>query len=173
MEKVLKREQQKSDKVFGVYIPSFITRKIFLSINDVGKNIKQNLERSISTNVEGRCIVEGYIKPKSIHIISFSSGKVNGHLVEYHATFECMICNPVEGTVVNATVKTITKAGIHAKVIDDDENEPITVFIARDHHINNTLFDSVTENAKIKVNLIGSRFELNDTSICTIGYIKE
>jgi len=173
MEKMLKQDDNKREKVYGVYIPSFITRKVFLSINDIGKNIKQNLERSISADVEGRCIVEGYVKPKSINITSYSSGKVNGNLVEYHATFECMICNPVEGMVVYAIVKTITKAGIHAKVIDDEDNEPITVFIARDHHINNTLFDEVKENAKIKVTIIGNRFELNDTTICTIGYIKE
>jgi len=173
MEKMLKQDDNKREKVYGVYIPSFITRKVFLSINDIGKNIKQNLERSISADVEGRWIVEGYVKPKSINITSYSSGKVNGNLVEYHATFECMICNPVEGMVVYAIVKTITKAGIHAKVIDDEDNEPITVFIARDHHINNTLFDEVKENAKIKVTIIGNRFELNDTTICTIGYIKE
>jgi len=113
------------------------------------------------------------VKPGSIDIISYSSGKVNGNLVEYHAVFQSLICNPVEGMVVYAIVKTITKAGIHAKVVDDKENEPITVFIARDHHINSTLFGDVTENSKIKVNIIGNRFELNDTTICTIGYIKE
>lgn len=169
----MKTDGKKEEKVYSVYIPSLITRKVFLSINDIGKNLKQNLERTISADVEGRCIVEGYVKPGSIDIICYSSGKVNGNLVEYHAVFQSLICNPVEGMVVYAIVKTITKAGIHAKVVDDKENEPITVFIARDHHINSTLFGDVTENSKIKVNIIGNRFELNDTTICTIGYIKE
>jgi hypothetical protein len=39
--------------------------------------------------------------------------------------------------LVESICKTVTKAGIHTEVIDKNGNVPITVFIARDHHINN------------------------------------
>jgi hypothetical protein len=80
-----------------------------------------------------------------------------------------MICHPVEGTLVRCKSNTITKAGIHAEVVDKQGNIPITMFIARDHHLNNDKFERVVENAQLLVNIIGIRYELNDVNICAIG----
>ena len=46
-------------------MPAMITQRIPLSIIYVGKNIKQALEKKISNEIEGKCIVEGYVKPGS------------------------------------------------------------------------------------------------------------
>jgi len=113
--------------------------------------------------------VEGFIRPQSVHILTYSSGKVVSGLVEYQVTFECMVCHPVDGMLVETICKTVTKAGIHTEVIDKNGNVPITVFIARDHHINNYKFEKVVDNAKLLVSIIGIRFELNDSNICAIG----
>jgi DNA-directed RNA polymerase subunit E'/Rpb7 len=138
-------------------------------ITEVGQNIKQNLETEINHKVNGKCIAEGIVKPGSIKIISYSSGYVRNDRVEFQVVFECMICNPVGNMEIECTAKTITKAGIHAEVIDDDGTVPVTVFIARDHHYTNKSFANVTENEKISVSVIGSRFELNDPYICVIA----
>ena len=69
-------EDQKR-QIYGVYIKSLLNMKVVLSITEVGKNIKQNLERMISKKTEGRCIAEGFIRPGSISVISYSSGTVN------------------------------------------------------------------------------------------------
>jgi hypothetical protein len=45
--------------------------------------------------------------------------------------------------------KTITKAGVHAEVIDKEGNVPITVFVARDHHYTDRQFSELKENTKI------------------------
>jgi hypothetical protein len=71
--------------------------------------------------------------------------------------------------VLDATVKTITKAGIHATVEDDEGNSPITVFVARDHYQGDKQFNTITEGQAILVRVIGSRFELNDQYICVIA----
>jgi DNA-directed RNA polymerase subunit E'/Rpb7 len=155
--------------IYEPYISSILNMKIVLPIVDVSKNIKQNLERMIVSKTEGRCIVEGFIRPQSVHILTYSSGKVLSGLVEFQVTFECMVCHPVDGMLVEAICKTVTKAGIHTEVIDKNGNVPITVFIARDHHINNHKFEKVVENAKLVVSVIGIRFELNDSNICAIG----
>jgi hypothetical protein len=75
----------------------------------------------------------------------------------------------VEGQVLEATVRTVTKAGIHAQCIDPDGDIPITVFIARDHHGNNQELNQVKEGDQIHACVIGSRFELNDPYICVIA----
>ena len=109
----------KDQKMLGVYNQEMLTMKVFLTMDQVGQNIKQNLERSISHNIEGKCIQDGYIKPNSIRVNTYSAGVVNNEKVEFQTVFECMVCYPVEGMIVDCNVKTVTKAGIHAEVIDN------------------------------------------------------
>jgi DNA-directed RNA polymerase subunit E'/Rpb7 len=169
MKKQETKDQQEKRIIYEPYISSILNMKIVLPIVEVGKNVKQNLERMIVSKTEGKCIVEGFIRPQSIRILTYSSGKVFSGLVEYQVTFECMVCHPVDGMLVEAICKTVTKAGIHTEVIDKNGNVPITIFIARDHHINNHKFEKVVDNAKLLVSVIGIRFELNDSNICAIG----
>lgn len=158
-------------KIYGVYIRSILTQKIILSINEIGRNTKQNLEKKIVSKNEGKCIEEGFIRPNSVKIISYSSGLVNSENIEFQAVFECMICHPVEGMIIQCTSKNITKAGIHAEVITENNIIPITVFIARDHHNTNKYFNTIKENMNIMIRVIGVRFEINDEYICVIGQL--
>lgn len=167
------RNNTEKSKIYGVYIRSLLTQKIVISINEVGKNIKQNLEKKISSKIEGKCIKEGFIKPKSVNVISYSSGLVNLSYIEFEVVFECMICHPVEGMLIECDVKTVTKAGIHAVVNTDDDVVPVTVFIARDHNYNDAYFGTIKENMKLTVRVIGVRFELNDPYICVIGQLTQ
>ena len=132
----------------------------------------KNLEKKLIHKNEGKCIPEGYIRPNSIRIISYSSGNVNSENIEFQVVFECMICHPIEGMMITCTTKTITKAGIHAEVISDGV-VPITVFIARDHHNTKQYFSTIKENMQILTRVIGVRFELNDPYICVIGELLE
>jgi DNA-directed RNA polymerase subunit E'/Rpb7 len=163
------RDNKVNRKVFGVYIKSILTMKIILPITEVGKNIKDNLEKIISKRNEGKCIAEGFIRPGSIKVIRYSSGNINGSNIDFETVFECMICHPVEGMLIECDVKTITKAGIHAEVVDNDGTVPITAFVARDHHFNESTFSEIKENMKILVRVIGVRYELNDPYICVIA----
>jgi DNA-directed RNA polymerase subunit E'/Rpb7 len=155
--------------IYGVYIKSLLTKKVIVNINEIGQNIKQILENKVTTVLEGKCIAEGFIKPNSVKIISYSSGNVNGEKIEYIVVFDCMVCHPVEGMLIECTSKTITKAGIHAQVIDANGVMPLTIFIARDHHNKDNHFNSIKENMQITVKVIGIRYELNDPYICAIG----
>ena len=165
----MQQSKQHERKVFGVYIKSLLNIKTVLSIREIGRNVKQNLEKKIISQIEGKCIVEGFIQPNSVKIISYSSGNVISDFIEFHVVYECMISHPVEGMLIEADCKTITKAGIHAQVVDEDGNMPITVFVAKDHHHIDQLFNSVVENDKITVKVIGIRYELNDPYICVIA----
>lgn len=160
-------------KIYGIFIRSILTRKVILSINEIGKNIKQNLEQKIIEKTEGKCVSEGFIRPNSVKIINYSSGLINNDNVEFQSSFECMVSYPVEGQLMECTVKTITKAGIHAEVVIEDGIVPITVFVARDHHNTDTYFSTIKENSIILVRIVGVRFELNDPYICVIGQLMD
>jgi len=166
----------------NIYLNSVLTIKVHMPIGHIGSNIESNLKHLIAHKIEGRCIDEGYVKKNSIRIMTYSSGKVNGDLIEFHVTFECMICHPIEGMIVNCRVKMISKAGIHAEVIDDEDTVPVVIFIARDHNMVDSKYKETkenfenlkkNENLNIQARIIGIRFELNDPNICAIGHIMQ
>ncbi len=163
-----------SEDKYGVYIRSILNMKIALLVTEVGRNLTQNLEHLIRKKTEGKCIAEGFIRPNSVKVISYSSGLIKDDHIEFVVVYECMVCYPVKDMVVTCTVSEVTKAGIHAFVKDiDSDNVPITVFVARDHHSTSKYFNSIKENAVIEARIIGVRFELNDPSITTIAALVE
>jgi DNA-directed RNA polymerase subunit E'/Rpb7 len=114
-----------------VYSLSQITKKIALPINAIGRNLQQTIEETIAAMVEGKCIVEGYVKPQSVRVITYSSGLIKGTEVVFDAVFECDVCFPVAGMLFNCIAKNITKAGIRAESVDETPS-PFVLFVARE-----------------------------------------
>lgn len=162
-------QQQRDKPIYGIYIKSVLTTKLSLHITEVGKNTKKNLEDTLKKQISNKCIIEGYVEPNSIKILTYSSGAVNSENIDFHIVYDCSIANPVEGMLIECIVKTITKAGIHAQVIDKDGNIPITIFVSRDHHNIDSYFQSIKESNPITVKVIGARYELYDPFICVIA----
>lgn len=161
---------KQTGKIYGVYIRSILNQKVSLLITEIAENVRQILEQKLVQMNEAKCIREGYIKPGSVNIISYSSGLVNSEWIVFETVFECMVCHPVEGMLIECVVKTITKAGIHAEVVENDI-VPVVVFVAKDHNNMNKHFNHVVENQKIVVKVIGTRFELNDPHISVIAQL--
>ena len=161
----------KKRRMTGIYGSMLITRKIVLSIVNVGNNIKQTLENVIAKQVEGRCVVEGFVKPLSSKILTYSSGTLKGSDIEFEIVFECLVCSPVEGMHIACVAKNITKAGIRAETAEDPS--PVVIFVARDHHLSSEYFTNVKEDDTINVRVIGQRYELNDKYISVIAELLE
>ena len=158
--------RQKETK--GVYSPCQITKNIILPITAIGKNLIQTLENTITKMVGGKCIVEGYVKPASIKVITFSSGVVKGENVLFDVVFNCEVCYPVSGMNLNCIAKNITKAGIRAES-SDEQSIPFVLFISRDHYYASDYFNSIEENDKFIARVIAQRFELNDKYVSVIA----
>jgi len=168
MEPVLKQKRRR-DKLQTIYSRCLLTRKIVLPMTAISKNLKENIEENIKENFEGKCVVEGFIKPNSVKIITYSSGTIErGNYVLFEIVFECDVCFPVEGMIVSCVAKNITKAGIRAESAGEVPS-PVIVFIAKDHHYNNQQFSEIKEGDKINVRVVGQRFELNDKYVSIIG----
>ena len=166
---VKQKIKRKESKLTTIYSRCLITRNIVLPITNIGKNIKEVIEENIKSNFEGKCLVEGFIKPNSAKIITYSSGIIyRGSSVSFEVIFECEVCFPVEGMLVSCVAKNITKAGIRAESATEVPS-PVVVFIAKDHHYNVSHFNDVKEGDKINVRVIGQRFELNDKFVSIIG----
>jgi DNA-directed RNA polymerase subunit E'/Rpb7 len=169
----LKRKQyttasaSSSAAVDNIYTRVLINKKVVLKIVNIGTNIKQVLEKAIAIQIEGKCIIEGYVKPGSIAVITFSSGVISAADIVFEVVFECLVCSPVEGMILRCIAKNITKAGIRAETNEDPS--PVVIFIARDHHYKSDYFSTVKENDMIQVKVIGQRYELNDKYVSVIA----
>jgi DNA-directed RNA polymerase subunit E'/Rpb7 len=150
-----------------LFTPALITKKIHVSIQNIGSNIKQTLERTIASEIEGKCIVEGFVKIGSTKIMTYSSGLINGSVVTFEVAYECSICSPVAGMIIRCIAKNITKAGIRAET--NDSPSPVVIFVARDHHYTEQSFSETKENDEIEVRVIGQRYEINDKYISIIA----
>ena len=177
----VKKDFRKKREV-GVYMNTLLTRKIQVSFNKIGKNIKEVLEKSVKRDIEGKCTVEGYVKSNSVKVLTYSSGVLFENKVEFDIVFECLVCCPVEGMLIKCNVKNKTQAGIRAVIgsgtgtgtgTTSEEKSPVVVYVSRDHHYNNNYFNTVNENDEITVRVIGQRYELNDEQVSVIGEIVE
>jgi len=152
-----------------LYSRAILSQKVQLPFILVGTNIEKTIQNTISTKIEGKCIVEGYVKPGSIKIINTSSGTLQGKFIEFEVVFECSICCPVEGMQIKCYAKNITQAGIRAFTNLDETKSPVIIYVSRDHHSTNEYFNSVKEKDAIRIRVIGQRFELNDKQVSIIG----
>ena len=151
---------------------NILTYKIHLKITEIGNNIHDNIERKLQNNLEGKCTVEGYIKPASIKLLTYSSGLIESYYIIFETVFECLVCRPVEGMkIYNCIVKNNTKAGIRAEI--KDNFSPVVIFVSRDHHYQSKYFSNVKEDDIITVRVIGIRYELNDKYISIIAKLME
>lgn len=153
----------------ALYNSSILSRKIELTILDIGNNIEELLHNKLIELLEGKCNVEGYFKKQSIEIITHSSGEIiRGNQILFDVVFKAKICLPVEGMILNGLVNSITKAGIKAHIKNLEDN-PIVIFIMKDHFAQDDYFNSIKVNDSIKVKVIGQRHEINDSKIYIIG----
>jgi hypothetical protein len=135
------------------------------------ENIMALLHTTLISCIEGRCITEGFIKPRSTRIIDFKCGKIIAKNVQFNIVIECLVCNPRAQSVISCVAKNITQAGIRA--LSDDEYSPIVVYITRDFGVDSdkTYYNSIKEGDKINIKVIGKRFEMNDKHIQIIGFL--
>ena len=154
-----------------IFMQSIISRKVILDITNVGRLLKQNLEKTVANQVEGKCVVEGFVKPQSCRLVTYNSGVIRNGKITFEVIFECETCSPVEGMLIDCVAKNITKAGIRAEV--DSDVSPVVIFVARDHNELNDYFNSITEDDRIRVRVIGKRFELNDKYVSVIAKLIE
>ena len=156
----------------SLYSEMLINKVVPLPMQNIGSNLLSNIKTYIENEIAGKCIKEGYIKPDSIKIINYSNGVLQDNLIVFQVVIQCEVCYPVEGQILNCFAKNITKAGIKAEIRDDDNN-PLVIFVARDHNYLSKNFSNIKENENLEVRVIGQRFELNDTQISVIGTLVE
>jgi hypothetical protein len=88
----------------NIYTRSLITRSVSLPIVTIGRNVQQTIEKYISDNFEGKCVVEGFIKTGSCKIITYSSGLIKGQAATL-GTPSAILASAVAGAITLTTAQ--------------------------------------------------------------------
>lgn len=150
-----------------IYFNCVLNRKIIIEPKYLNKNIDQYIENYLKKKIEGSCIHEGYVKPDTVKILKKSAGMLIGSRftgdITYDIAYTASICNPVIGNVIECTIKFINKLGILCTA------GPINIIISRQFHINSEELNHLQTGDLIKVEVLASKFSLNDKEIKIIA----
>lgn len=146
------------------------TIQLSIPFVSVGRDIFTLLEDTTRRLVEGKCIPDGYVKPRSVKAITHSAGVLQGSDVMFDVVYKCSVCLPVAGMNIRCTALEVTKGGIRATSADESPS-PVMVFVARDLSYASPEFSRVTPGSSFVARVIGQRFELNDPYVSVIAEV--
>jgi DNA-directed RNA polymerase subunit E'/Rpb7 len=161
-----------------------LREKIVVHPSALNKDVDRVIADRLVQKFEGICSHHGYIRAGSIQIFNTSHGKVrmfslNGD-VEYVLDFYADICNPPNGTVLNAYVVNMNRYGALAEVYMEtqgaDDGIPQRTTIMEIILPRNDVGDGSTEDIdslnigmKVTIVILGKKFSLNETKLSVLG----
>ena len=155
-----------------IFTKSTLNCIIQLNPGEYNNSIDDILLEKLKSKVEGKCDSFGYIKPDSAQIIKRSIGMLAQSdfrgLAEYRIVYSVDVCNPVEGMIVKCIVRNINKMGLFCELAEESPS-PLSLILAKQHHLRNDKFELVKINDIISVEVVGIKFNYNDTNISCIG----
>ena len=143
--------------------------KIKLMPNELNKDCKSILLRSLKNKLEGVCSKHGYIHTNSIELYKIAPGIVevgnlNGSSI-FNIYFYASVCNPSVNSTIKAIVMDINRFGILA------ETGVLQIIVAKNSvNIESEIdLETVVVGDEITVEIIGKKFELGDKKMRIIG----
>lgn len=145
--------------------------KVALTAKDLSKDIEsidKLLEEKIKTQYEGKCSRNGYVLPNSVKLLSRSAGLIEkgrftGDIL-FYAEAESTVLQPPDGYNLEGEVIRKNKMGLYVNYRD-----AIRIIVPRDLHIGDEEFEKVQVGEIIQVEIKKSRYQVNDSSILSVG----
>jgi DNA-directed RNA polymerase subunit E'/Rpb7 len=152
----------------NIYRNTIIRQTIPVEFNKNEYNMTRYFINYAKEFIEGKCRKEGFVRPKSVQIISYTAPILKDNNCLYEVSYNCDVCNPEIEEFYTCKIIKIAKIGIRAVI--SYSNNPIVFYISREHN-SNVNFDNYKEGDELNVKIIGKRFQLNDTNIEVIAEI--
>ena len=158
-----------------LFVPIKSETSVTIEPKDLNNRIDSKIVQIIKSKVEGKCTKEGFVKEKSVKLLNRSLGHgqastFNGYTV-FHIEYSMEICNPLEGAIMEVQALNINKMGILAGV-PYQQNSPLNIMLAKQHHVDNEVFDSISVDDVFKVRVVGKRYEYGDTQISIVAVLE-
>lgn len=152
-----------------VYFKSVLTSNVVINPNMFLMGFDNAILKQLKKNIEGYCMMEGYIRPGSVKLLSRSKGystpgNFNGN-IEYSVEYEADVCNPIKDQLIKCVVLDINKMGILAKAT------PLEIIIIKELHKNKNQFSKIKVGDSIDIKVIEKKFMFRDRKIDVIGIL--
>jgi DNA-directed RNA polymerase subunit E'/Rpb7 len=163
-----------------LFLPIKFKTHVQLSPSELDSKYQERIYDKLRETYEGVCTKYGYIKPGSIEIVkrsyaSFVKEHFNGY-AKFDLLCRAEVCNPVQGTVVKATIKNKNQLGILAESTLDINNVKtpildIIIPIKSAGIISQVSLDTLQLNDTIMVEVMGKKYQMKDKKISIIGRV--
>lgn len=164
------------------FIPSLLNEKIKVPPKYLHKNVNNVINSILVDKNEGKCTKHGYIKRDSITILKTSVGRVEAHtlhgFVNYDVQFSAMVCNPTNGSVLKCQVVNSNNFGVlcSSGIHENDSYVAILDIIVPKNSLtirsdNEIGLNELQKGDNVYVEIVGKKFDINDTKISAVGRI--
>merc|ERR1711935_777644 len=156
----------------NIFVNNILNTTLQIKPNQIGDNIDDILLDKLKKKVEGKCDRNGYIRHDSVKILKRSMGHIiqgnfNGSC-NFRINYLVDICRPVEGMIIKGIIRNLNKMGLFCEV-HDIEPSPLSIILAKQHHLNDSDFEKKKLDDVINIEIIGIKFNYNDNQISCIG----
>ena len=165
----------------ALFVRSLLRDAVLVKPMLLGSNYREMVQQLTRNKVEGVCSRHGFVMPGSVAVHKVAHGRLeavslNGDVrfdVQYHAN----VCNPPIGAVMRARVINANKFGVlaHSGILLPDGDFVVVVeTIVTKQPVEATAasevdLDGIVPGDEIYIEILGKKFELNDTKISVIG----
>lgn len=159
-----------------IFTECILSTNIQLKPFEYTNSIDDILLEKLQKKVEGKCDKNGYVKPDSAKIIERSIGRFlqsqfNGYC-DFMVVYKVLCCNPTEGMKIKCSVLNRNKMGLFCELYNQTPS-PLTIILAKQHHLKDERYDDINVGSCIDVEIVGIKFEYNDTQISCIGRLSK
>jgi hypothetical protein len=148
------------------YVPILMNVSISVPFQHAGRNMESYFVSYSEDHLEGRCWKEGFVRPGTSRVISYTAGLLEGTSIGYHVIYQMEVCYPYESMEVDCFIKSVNKIGILASV--REKQNPMILYITREH--NATLdMDEYKPGQPIKARVLGHRYEPGDPCLVVMA----
>lgn len=160
----------------NIYNKNILKTKIKIKATQLNKNYKKYILLKLQKEYEGIFTKFGLIKKESIEIVKISLGKLEQNSFEgniiYNVQFKADLCNPTIGSIILCNVINLNNFGILCTAKDGDDSIIEVIVPKKSLAIKSDIdLNTIKQNDKVYIEIMGKKQELNDTKIKCIGKI--
>ena len=163
-----------TNNIEDIFIKNIVNRKVKLEPIHIHKDYKDELNKKLVKELDGKYSKYGFIKEGSINIIKCSLGELEQNSLQgnvlFNVQFSILVCNPVIGNIIKCKVHEQNNFGLLCKDVKHSVIHIIvpkkTIKIKSDIPLNNISNDDI-----VFIEIVGKKPILNNKKIDCIGRI--
>jgi DNA-directed RNA polymerase subunit E'/Rpb7 len=158
-----------------VFVRSVLTHNMRLNMAKLYQHdLEACLLEGLTTELEGRCAEQGFIKPGSISLLDVSNGKLKDEHAIFTVQCSAEVALPAEGQVLQCVVENISHAGLTCSIKPTpDAVSPYIINVFRDHHHTAARLAKHPVGSVVSVKVVSFGYVIRDPSITITAFLND